>query len=377
MAAIVEDGKLRLSGYVGDAFFEDGFTSGDVVVALADIDDDADLTVHINSGGGIATEGAAIHALLSARPGKTDIVVEGIAASAASLIAMAGDTVTMSLGSVMMIHDPSGFTFGTSADHEKTVEGLEALATAYARVYAAKSGKSAEDCRAIMREERWFTPEQAVAEGFADATTAAKAEPVAAFDYRLYAHAPKRLAALAKAKNWRLPDADPAAPAAPRQTEKTMTDKERADALAAEVADLKAKLEASTTPEPGLSEQAAAEIADICMAANAPGLIATLIREKATKEQATARANAVGQIRQMVADAGKVTKSIEASMADDMIKRGLSVEKAREEVFAKLVANQSPEIDTQNPNVAAKPEAVQAAAAMVANMKKLIGKEAV
>ncbi|NKK92384.1 Clp protease ClpP [Rhizobium leguminosarum bv. viciae] len=202
MSAILEDGKLRLSGYVGDYYYEDGFTSSDVVIALADVDDASALTVYLNSGGGIATEGAAIHALLSARKGKTDVVVEGIAASAASLIAMAGKTVTMSAGAVMMIHDPSGYTIGTSQDHAKTIEGLEALATAYARVYAAKSGKTAAQCREIMKEERWLTPQQAVSEGFADRTTETQATPVAAFDYRAYARAPERLVALAASKNW-------------------------------------------------------------------------------------------------------------------------------------------------------------------------------
>jgi len=247
MAAILENGKLRLTGYVGDYYFEDGFTSQDVVLALAEIDDTADLPVHINSGGGVASEGAAIHALLSARSGRTNVVVEGIAASAASLIAMAGETVTMSAGAVMMIHDPSGYTFGNSADHTKTIEALEALGTAYARVYAAKSGKTAEECREIMKSERWLTPEEAVREGFADETTEAKAEPVAAFDYRLFAHAPKSLTTLAKKKNWSLSTklAAPAAQTRPKE-EPSMTDKERADQLAAENAKLKADIEKAT-----------------------------------------------------------------------------------------------------------------------------------
>ncbi|KKX24320.1 head maturation protease, ClpP-related [Rhizobium sp. LC145] len=244
MAAIIEDGKLRLTGYVGDYYFEDGFTSQDVVLALAGIDDDSTLDVHINSGGGVASEGAAIHALLTARGGETNVVVEGIAASAASLIAMAGATVTMSAGAVMMIHDPAGYTFGNSAAHGKTVEALEALATAYSRVYAAKSGKSPEECREIMKAERWLTPEEAVNEGFADETTEQKAKPVAAFDYRLFAHAPKHLTAMAKKKNWSLPATMAASAAQPRPTEETsMTDKERAEQLAAENAKLKADLE--------------------------------------------------------------------------------------------------------------------------------------
>lgn len=208
MAAIVEDGKLRLTGYVGDYYFEEGFTSSDVVLALSQIEDAAELDVFLNSAGGVASEGAAIHALLSSRSGVTNVIIEGIAASAASLIAMAGATVTMSSGAVMMIHDPRNATFGDSAAHAKTIEELEAFATAYARVYAAKSGKSPEACREIMKAERWFNPEQAVEEGFADVTTETQAVAFAAFDYRFYDHAPKNLKSLASKKNWRLPDAD-------------------------------------------------------------------------------------------------------------------------------------------------------------------------
>lgn len=241
MAAIMDDGRLRLSGYVGDYYFEDGFTASDVVMALASIDPGEDLDVHLNSAGGIATEGAAIHALLAARPGTTNIIVEGIAASAASLIAMAGETVTMSAGSIMMIHDPSTVTWGTAADHDKTVEQLDALATAYARVYAAKSGKSAEDCRVVMKRETWLSPEQAVAEGFADDTTEAKAAPVAAFDYRVYAAAPKRLVAMATKKNWSFEAKERApSPASPRQNqESSMTVQTNGGVDAAELARLR------------------------------------------------------------------------------------------------------------------------------------------
>jgi ATP-dependent Clp protease protease subunit len=246
MACILDGGQLTLTGFVGDSFWDDGFTQGEVLVALAQIDDDADLTVLINSGGGYATEGAAIYAMLGRRSGQTNIVVDGIAASAASLIAMAGDTITMSAGSVMMIHDPAGMTFGNSADHAKTIEGLEALATSYARVYAARSGKTIDEARDIMKAERWFGPDEAVAEGFADEVGEAKAKAVAAFDYRLYAAAPNRLVALSKSKKWDLnqvshePKASaPASPCQPKEID--MTDKERADKLAAELETLKAE----------------------------------------------------------------------------------------------------------------------------------------
>lgn len=350
MAAILEDGKLRLSGYVGDYYFEDGFTSSDVVVALAGIDDEADLDVHLNSPGGIATEGAAIHALLSARSGTTNIVVEGIAASAASLIAMAGDTVTMSLGAVMMIHDPSGFTFGTAADHEKTVEGLEALATAYARVYAAKSGKSAEDCRAIMREERWFTPEQAVEEGFADEVAGTKAEAVAAFDYRVFEHAPKRLTALAAKKNWRLPDADQrAAMSAAKRPNKetTMTDKERADQLAAELAELKAKPDAATAAADAVK-------ADRIRRAEVMALEEAKGREKLAERLATTSMS-VDDIKATLADAPKAEANNDAEMHEQRRLNGEGLNGGRKPAASVRTGNQA-----------------EATAAAVAKMKAML-----
>ena len=226
MACILDGSKLTLSGSVGDDYW-DGFTYSDVVLALAGVDDGADLTVHVNSGGGIATEGAAIHALLAARTGRTEVMIEGIAASAASLIAMAGETVSMADGAVMMIHDPSGFTMGTSADHAKQIEALEALATAYARVYAAKSGKSTDEAREIMKAERWFAADEAIAEGFADAKIERPAAAVAMFDYQKYAHAPKTLRA--QARNWLKANPQAAQSAAPGHKEITMTDKTKAD----------------------------------------------------------------------------------------------------------------------------------------------------
>jgi ATP-dependent protease ClpP protease subunit len=212
MAVIVEDGRLTLTGYVGESTLEidgwvifDGFTHAEVVSALGEIGPDADLTVHINSGGGIATEGTAIRAALADREGRTDIVIDGIAASSASIIAMAGDSLSMSLGSLMMIHDPSGSTWGTVEDHEKSIKALNSVGNTFARVYARKSGKSDDECREIMKAESWFTPEEAVAAGFADAALEDQGAPVAAFPYQQYAHAPRELVAMAQTNGWRTP----------------------------------------------------------------------------------------------------------------------------------------------------------------------------
>lgn len=297
MACILDGGTLTLSGDVGDFGWGDYFTAGEVLLALSAVEDGDGIVIHLNSGGGLATEGAAIHALLSRRSGTTNIVIDGIAASAASLIAMAGDTVSMSAGAVMMIHDPAAFTMGDSAAHQKSIEGLEALATAYARIYAAKSGKTPEEARAIMRAERWFSPEEAVTEGFADEAVADKAKPVAAFDYRAYAHAPKRLTALASKKDWRLPDArqpTASAPATPGPNKEfTMTDKERADAFAQEIAELKAQMKSSKDADEtaALQEELKTLRAEKASRENADAIMA-LEEAKGRETQAQAMADA-------------------------------------------------------------------------------------
>lgn len=371
MAVIIGDGKLRLSGFVGDYYFEDGFTSSDVVLALAEIAPEAELDVHINSPGGIATEGAAIYAILSSRAGTTNVIVEGIAASAASLIAMAGATVTMAAGAVMMIHDPSGMTWGTSADHAKTIEGLEALATAYARVYAQKSGKSQDECREIMKAERWFTPDQAIEAGFADATTQASLEAVAAFDYRFYAHAPQRLKALARKKNWSLPEANgrAASAASTRQTkETTMSDTTTADMKAADIEKMKADASAEATSK---ATATAAEIVDICAEAGVPAMASNLIREGVTTDQAKARASGAKEIRAAVELARKSYPAIEANAADAFLAAGLSLDQVRGKLFEQITAVQSADISTHHqPGINGLPEG---SVDIIANMKQRVG----
>lgn len=354
MAAILDGGKLTLSGFVGDDYFGDGFTSSDVLLALAQVEDDAALTVYLNSGGGFATEGAAIHALLSRRAGTTDIVVDGIAASAASLIAMAGNTVTMSGGAVMMIHDPSAITAGTSTDHAKTIEGLEAMAVSYSRVYSAKSGKTPAECREIMKAERWYSPADAVADGFADAVTEAVTKAVAAMDYRVYAHAPQRLTALAAKKNWRLSDAKAAAKSAaqPRQTEEpSMTDKERADQLAAENATLKASMSTASLDAVKADRDRRAAIMALPEAEGRTALA----------EHLYAKGESVDDAKATLAASPKVTASAEPNPAQEHESRRLNGEG----------------LNVNGGKPAAKvPTSVAAgAASTTANMRKLLGQK--
>lgn len=188
--------EIYLYGSVGGSFWdEDYFTPSmvrDMLVGRA-----GDLTVRINSGGGIASDGQAIYTMLKNYPGKVNVIIDGVAASAASLIAMAGDTITMPLGSTLMIHDPANPWVdgrGTEEDHLNAAKGLKVISDAYSAVYASRAGITPEEARAIMRAETYYDGPSAVAAGFATGTDdATQAALPARFDYGIYAHAPQEL----------------------------------------------------------------------------------------------------------------------------------------------------------------------------------------
>src|SRR4051812_38410199 len=100
---LIRNGDLVLNGPVGGSFFsETGFSDNDVIEALTELE--GDITVRINSGGGSAFQGIGIFNALKAHDGKVTVAVDGIAASAASIIAMAGEDIVMREGAMMMIH---------------------------------------------------------------------------------------------------------------------------------------------------------------------------------------------------------------------------------------------------------------------------------
>ncbi|MEP4844890.1 head maturation protease, ClpP-related [Roseibium sp.] len=243
------NGELVLYGFVGDNYWREGFTSTEVLEALAEHGTDNDLDVRLNSGGGYAFEGLAIYNALHVHKGNVTIHVDAIAASAASTIAMAGDKIIMRAGSEMMIHDPSGYTFGTAEQHQKAMAALDKLGSQMASVYGARSGNDADKVRQVMKDETWFTAEEAVAAGYANQAEEAKAETVSAFDYRIYSKAPDHLVALAAEKNWSLDKAitRSAASAAPTSQQETpMADKPKADDKPADTAAVKAEAATET-----------------------------------------------------------------------------------------------------------------------------------
>lgn len=193
---LIKNGELCLYGPVGflDWFSDEGFSATEVLAALTEMS--GDIVVRINSGGGAAFDGVAIYNALNAHEGKVTCRVDGIAASAASVIAMAGDEIEMPEGSLMMIHDASGITIGNAATHAKTVDLLNKLDGELARIYAKRTGKEAAAIRKMMDAETWLDGDEAVEEGFATKASGDTADQPTAFAYQLYRHAPKGLAAV-------------------------------------------------------------------------------------------------------------------------------------------------------------------------------------
>lgn len=152
------------------------------------------LRVFINSPGGAAWDGIAIMNALRRHKARVEVTVDALAASAASLIAMAGDRIIMNRGSELMIHDASGLAYGNAETMEETAAILHKLSDSYADTYAARAGGDREQWRAAMQAETWYTAEEAVAAGLADEWVDAPAAD-ASFDLSRFhfagrAHAP-------------------------------------------------------------------------------------------------------------------------------------------------------------------------------------------
>jgi ATP-dependent protease ClpP protease subunit len=126
------------------------------------------LRVRINSPGGSVFEGIAIANALRSHPANVTVQVDGIAASIASVIAMAGDRIEMAPNTMLMIHDASGVCLGNASDMEEMAELLDLISDNIADAYAQRAGGTRDEWRARMRAETWYLPEDAVNNGLAD-----------------------------------------------------------------------------------------------------------------------------------------------------------------------------------------------------------------
>ena len=168
---------------------EYGVCAADLRAALGQADG-ADVSLHINSPGGDVFEGREMQAVIASYPGKITAVIEGLAASAATFVAISCSSVQMLKGSRFMIHNGMTIAFGNKADMKSVYDVLEAFDNELAAEYAAKTKGEVTQMTAWMDAETWFTAEQALEHGFVDQINPNVQNVAAEWDLSAYAKAP-------------------------------------------------------------------------------------------------------------------------------------------------------------------------------------------
>lgn len=159
-------GEITLYGVIGDPY--DGISAAQFMTDLRKLDGAETINVHINSPGGIVSEGRAIFNRLKSHAGRKIVHVDSEASSIAALIAMAGDEVRMLEGSVMLVHRAWGVTIGNANVHRDRIRDLEVIDKAQVETYAARTKMKPADIMKLMDEDRYMDAEEAVRRGFAD-----------------------------------------------------------------------------------------------------------------------------------------------------------------------------------------------------------------
>ena len=174
-----DDGPTQVWIYdvIGDSWWG-GVSAQNFVKELSDLDADEAIEFHINSPGGDVYDGIAIMNAIRRHRGPTTSVVDGLAASAASFIALGADEVVMADNSEMMIHDASARAIGNAADMREAAERLDKVSDNIARVYAGKAGGELAEWRDLMRAETWYSAQEARDAGLADRVIEAKPDDV-------------------------------------------------------------------------------------------------------------------------------------------------------------------------------------------------------
>ncbi|MEQ3631509.1 MAG: head maturation protease, ClpP-related [Sulfitobacter sp.] len=166
-AATSDEASISILGEIGGGEYGDGVTSKRIAGAMRSIGE-RDVRVDINSPGGDFFEGVAIYNMLREHKAKITVNVLGLAASAASVIAMAGDEIKVAKTGFLMVHNAWGITIGNRHDMQAAAAMMEPFDRAMRDLYAERSGSKAEDVEAWMDAETFFTGEDAVRTGLAD-----------------------------------------------------------------------------------------------------------------------------------------------------------------------------------------------------------------
>lgn len=158
---------ISIYDVIGPDFWGEGVTAKRIAGALRSIGS-GDVTVNINSPGGDVFEGLAIYNLLRDHPGKVTVKVMGLAASAASIIAMAGDDIQIGRAAFMMVHNTWVFAIGNKIELRETADWLEPFDNAMADIYASRTGIDIDEIKDYLNAETWIGGQAAVDLGWAD-----------------------------------------------------------------------------------------------------------------------------------------------------------------------------------------------------------------
>lgn len=295
-----------------------------------------EVDVEINSPGGDVFAGLAIYNGLRASGKKINVKVLGLAASAASLVAMAGDTIEMPENAFMMIHNPWGFAMGGADEMRNTADVLDKIGTGLVSTYAKRTGKTDHEIAALLDAETWMTAQEAVDAGFATSVTPALAVKASYSEDRL----PENVRLAFKAQ-------------APAPVEHVTGIVEVAGVAARLFGETLAEQVQTIANAAGLGQYAALWGAD-------PALRNT--------EQVTARAELAREVQALCALAKR------PEMADKFIKAATPLQDVRADIFAALEADYE-HVDTAPPakqtqNSGAQPSAVKGADIWAARRQK-------
>lgn len=287
-----------------------GVTSKQFAEDLAALGNLETLSIRINSPGGDVFEALAIHNALQRHPARVTVRIDALCASAASLIALAGDETRMVENGQYMIHEPWTVAFGDSADLQRNADLLDSIAQQIVTLYARKTGLEPDDIRERMKSETWMTAAEALDAGFIDAVDEPLRIAAKIHDLSRFQHPPRN--------------------AMTDETETPTTD------------------ELSFTPSPPASEVVtpiepsaenanpspleASAIARACLEADEPNLIPLLLAGPVTAADLRARIENAAELRCLCAIARQPER------ADECIAAGLTPDQAKLRLWDAIVA---------------------------------------
>ena len=164
-------GEIWLYDAIGSNFFGDGITAKTFQQELARLGKVGTINLHINSPGGDVFDGFAIYNQLAQHPARIEVDVDGVAASIASIIAMAGDEIRVAKNASIMIHNPRGFAAGEESEMQRVAGLLRTIKGNLVDTYRDRTGNPADKIASWMDDETWFTAEAALENGFATSVT--------------------------------------------------------------------------------------------------------------------------------------------------------------------------------------------------------------